>query len=102
MSDTHDENSNPQSQDGAPMLLEVRRDGEWTPIRVARNFPGVHAALDSLPMFARQQKVYGADDDFPLADVRVKELRTDERVTAAERAVRAYNTRTEGYEECDG
>jgi len=39
-------------------------------------------------MFARQQKV-------DLVDVRVKALRTEERVTAAERAVLVYNTRTE-------
>lgn len=68
-----------------PMLLEARQDGEWSPIRIACEFPSVHAALDSLPMFARQQK---ADFD----DVRAKPLRTAERVIAAKRAVHAYNT----------
>jgi len=70
------------------MLLEVRRDGEWLPIRIAREFPNAHAALNSLLMFARQQKV-------ALEDVRVRALRTKERLIAAEHAVEAHNTRIE-------
>lgn len=72
------------------MLLEARHSGEWHPVRIAREFPSSHAALDSLPMFARQQKVV-------LEDVRVRALRTEEQLTAAEYAVRAYNTRTSDY-----
>jgi len=74
-----------------PMLFEACWDGEWYPVRIACEFLGVHAALDSLPMFARQQKAH-------LADVRVKTLRTEENVSAAERAIHAYNTRTGGLE----
>jgi len=73
------------------MLLEARPDGEcgeWLPVRVVRGFLSARTALVALPMFARQQKV-------DLVDVRVKALRTEERVTAAERAVLVYNTRTE-------
>lgn len=96
MSDTHDEcfgdsSFNPQPSEGIPMLLEARQDGVWSSIRIAREFPSVHAALDSLPMFARQQKAN-------LDDVRAKPLRTKERVIAAERAVHVYNTRIGGQE----
>ena len=79
------------SQKGTPTLLEVRRDGEWLPIRIAREFPSTRAALASLTMFAKQQKV-------SLADVRAKPLRTEEKVSAAEYAVHAYNTRIGGQE----
>lgn len=71
-----------------PILLEARHSGEWHPVRIAREFPNAHAALNSLSMFARQQKVAAED-------VRVRALRTEERLTAAEHAVEAYNTRIE-------
>lgn len=69
-----------------PMLLQVRRDEEWHSVRVACEFTGIHAAIYSLKIFARQQKV-------DLADARVRALRSVEQVLAAERAVEAYNTR---------
>ncbi len=71
-----------------PMLLEVQRNGEWHSVRIACEFTGIQAAIYSLAIFARQQKV-----DF--ADVRVKALRTVEQITAAENAVIAYNTQPE-------
>ena len=69
-----------------PMLLQVRRGGEWHSIRVAREFTGIHAAIYSLEIFARQQKV-------DLADARVRALRSVEQVLAAECAVEEYNAR---------
>jgi len=71
-----------------PILLEARHGAEWHPVRIAREFPNAHAALNSLSMFARQQKV-------ALEDVRVRALRTEERLIAAEHAVEAHNTRIE-------
>lgn len=75
--------------DTIPMLLEAHIDGEWSPIRVAREFPNARAALASLPMFARQQKVSHVN-------TRVKALRTIEQIDAAVTAVAAHNTRTVG------
>lgn len=65
-------------------LLEARFGERWCPIRIANEFPSVRAALDSLPMFARQQKV-GVDD------VRMKALRTESQLLDAENAIIAYH-----------
>ena len=68
------------------MLLEVQRDGEWHSVRIACEFTGIQAAIYSLEIFARQQKVEHAD-------VRVRALRSVEQVLGAERAVEEYNAR---------
>jgi len=68
-----------------PMLLEACIDGTWRPIRISYKFSSVRSALDSLPTFTRQQKI-------DLEDVRVKALRTEKQVIAAEQAVSTYNT----------
>jgi len=69
-----------------PVLLEARVEGKWRSIRIAREFPNVRAAMASMPMFARQQKVHHAD-------ARMRVLRTVEQIRAALTAVAAYNTR---------
>ena len=66
------------------VLLEARIGEQWCPIRIAHEFPSTRAALDSLPMFARQQSA-GLDD------VRMKVLRTEEKLRAAEEALIAYH-----------
>ena len=68
-----------------PMLLEARIDGAWCSFQIVYVFSSVRSALDWLPTFTRQQKI-------DLEDVRVKALRTEEQVTAAEQAVSTYNT----------
>lgn len=65
-------------------LLEARFGERWCPIRIAREFPSIRAALDSLPMFARQQRVC-------VDDVRVQVLRTESQLLAAEDAIIAYH-----------
>ena len=65
------------------VLLEVHIGERWCPVRIAHNYPNVRAALDSLPVFARQQKV-GVDD------VRMKTLRTESQLLYAENAIIAY------------
>ncbi len=66
------------------ILLEARLEGRWCPVRIAHEFLGARMALDSLPVFARQQKV---NQD----DVRMSALRTEEQLTVAEYAVIAYH-----------
>lgn len=66
-----------------PMLFEARFDVLWHSMRVTREFSSVRAAMDSLPMFAQQQKVSPED-------VRVRALRTIEQVVAAEQAVSQF------------
>ena len=66
------------------VLLEVRIGERWCPIRIAHEFPSARAALDSLPIFARQQST-GVDD------VRMRVLRTDRQWIAAENAIIAYH-----------
>jgi len=66
-----------------PVLFEARFDVLWHSMRVTREFSSVKAAMDSLLMFAQQQKV-------SLEDVRVKALRTAEQVVAAEQAVAQF------------
>lgn len=88
MSDYHDEcfgdsefdptESTPSAQ--TPVLLEVKRGDSWEPVRIARKFPNARAAIDSLPMFARQQHV-------ELDSVRAVALRTEERLQSAENAI---------------
>lgn len=65
-------------------LLEARFGEQWRPIRIAHEFPSVRAALDSLSMFARQQRVC-------VDDVRMKVLRTEDTLLAAENAIIAYH-----------
>lgn len=33
------------------VLLEVRRNGAWNPVRIACSFPTVRAAINALPVF---------------------------------------------------
>jgi hypothetical protein len=65
------------------VLLEACLEGCWCAIRIVHEYPNIRAALNSLPMFARQQKVH-------LDDVRLKALRTEAQLLAAENAVIAY------------
>ena len=65
------------------VLLEARLGGEWRPIRIAHQFSSIRAALDVLPLFAKQQKVC-------VDDVRVKVLRTEGELLTAKDAVTAY------------
>lgn len=62
-----------------PVLLEARFQGDWCAIRIVRQTT-VRRALDSLPMFAKQQKVM-------LDDVRARALRSNGEVLAAENAI---------------
>jgi hypothetical protein len=73
-----------QADSGLQVLLEVHRDGVWIPVRIARDFPTIRAAINALPIFAKQQKV---EHD----DVRVKHLRTWEAVCAAQQAINRVN-----------
>lgn len=66
------------------VLLEARIGERWCPIRIAHEYPSVRAALDSLPMFARQQSTC-------VDDVRMKVLRTEPQLLAAENAIIAYH-----------
>lgn len=66
------------------VLLEVRIGERWCPVRIVYDYPNIRAALDSLPMFARQQKV---DVD----DVRLKALRTESQLLDAENAIITYH-----------
>lgn len=83
MSEYHDSEfdpteSTPSAQ--APVLLEVKHGDTWEPVRIAREFPSVRAALDSLPMFARQQHV-------EMDVVRLFALRTEALLRNAEEAL---------------
>lgn len=62
-----------------PVLLEARFHGDWCAIRIVRQTT-VRRALDSLPMFAKQQKV-------SLDDVRARALRSNGELLAAENAI---------------
>lgn len=62
------------------VLLEVRRGDSWVPIRVACGYPDMRAAINALPVFARQQKV-SADD------VRAKRLKTHSELQLAKDAI---------------
>jgi len=62
-----------------PVLLEARFHGDWCAIRIVRQTT-VRRALDSLPMFAKQQKV-------SLDDVRAWALRSNGELLAAENAI---------------
>ena len=64
------------------VLLEAKPDDCWCPIRVIR-VSNVRAILDSLPVFARQQKV-------SCDRVRVTALRSEDKLLAAENAVIAH------------
>lgn len=61
-------------------LLEVWRDGKWTPTRIACRYPNMRAAIAALPVFARQQKV-------AVEDVRVKRLLTHSDLRLAKDAI---------------
>jgi hypothetical protein len=63
-----------------PVLLEVKQGDCWEPVRIAREFPNVRAALDALPMFARQQCT-------DLDNVRLFALRTETLLRNAEEAL---------------
>jgi hypothetical protein len=76
------------------VLLEARIRERWCPIRIACEFPSIRAALDSLPIFAQQQK---ADAD----DVRMKVLQTEEKLHAAREAIIAYHIDRIKYEQAD-
>lgn len=66
------------------VLFEVSIGDRWCPVRIARQFPSIHAALDSLPVFAKQQRV-------ELDRVRARALRTPSALCAAENAVIEYH-----------
>jgi len=68
----------------ASVLLEACLKGQWRPIRITSKFSSLRAALNALPIFARQQGVN-------LDNVRARALRTDEQLTAAEYAVATFN-----------
>ena len=73
------------NNDNLSVLLEACLKGQWRPIRITSKFSSLRAALNALPIFARQQ-------DVDLDSVRARALRTGEQVTAAEYAVSAFNT----------
>lgn len=62
------------------VLLEVCIEEQWSPVRIAHEYPNVRAALDSLPMFARQQSA-------SVDDVRMRVLRTESQLLDAENAI---------------
>lgn len=66
--------------DKPQVLLEVQQDGKWIPIRIADGYPDMRAAINALPMFARQQKV-------TVDDVRAKRLKTHSDVQLAKEAI---------------
>lgn len=61
------------------VLLESRTCGKWYPIRIVRQTTS-RRAIDSLPLFARQQKVM-------LDDVRARALRSEGELLVAENAI---------------
>ena len=66
--------------DNPRVLLEVRRDDSWVPVRIACGYPDMRAAINALPIFARQQKVTAED-------VRVKRLLTHSDLRVAKDAI---------------
>lgn len=76
------------------MLLEVRRDGSWTPVRIADKYASMRAAINALPVFARQQKV-------TIEDVRAKRLRTHSDLQLAREAIRRSGYAGESLEDLD-
>lgn len=66
------------------VLLEVHRGDTWIPIRIACDFPTVRAAINALPVFAKQQKV-------EIDDTRVKHLRSWSEVFVAQKAIDRVN-----------
>lgn len=69
-----------------PVLLEAKLDDCWCPIRITK-VPNVRAALNSLPMFARQQNV-------SCDRVRARALRSEDELLVAENAVIAHRHRS--------
>ncbi len=66
------------------VLLEVRQSGAWNPVRIACSFLTIWAAINALPVFAKQQRV-------EIDDVRVKHLRSWSEVFMARKAIDRVN-----------
>ena len=72
-----------------PFLLETKIGGRWCPVRIAHEFPNSRAAIESLPILAKQLSTEQLRTT--LDCVRVKALRTEEDLWAAENAIIEYN-----------
>ena len=62
------------------VLFEVKIGECWCPLRIGRQFSNIHMALNSLPIFAKQQRTN-------VDCVRVRALRTPTALDIAENAV---------------